>query len=213
MITAYVKVLQELAALKNLTRAPDEVLPLPKEEMVTLLQRSTHPNKEQLIALLGKFESGARATQLFLSRLIVRPAILALAYAVAIALQGASWLWVPVAILGGVGAFFATSKWAWVEAWATLPKWKRWAWLLVLQLGEMAAVVCWGAVWIRLVIISGLYGLFESIWTRPNAFGILAASLSLVLGYFFSKQFNAFFFVTQYTSRRQYREGPLRADV
>jgi hypothetical protein len=205
VITAYVKVVQELAALKKLARAPEEVLPLPKEEMVTLLQSSTHPNKEQLIGLLDMFESGATRA-LFLSRLIVRPAVLTLVYAVAIAVQGASWLWVPIALLGGVGAFFATSKWTWVEAWATLPKWKRWVWLLLLELGEVAAIVCWGAIWVRLVIISGLYGLYQSVWVRLDGFGIFAALLSLVLGYFFSKQLNAFFFfVTQYTSRRQFR--------
>ena len=200
------KVLQELAALKGLGRAPEEVLPLSKDEMVTLLQRSTHPKKEQLIGMLGMFESGA-TTQLFLARLLVLPAVLTLAYAVAIAVQEASWLWVPIVLLGGVGAFFATSKWAWVERWATLPKGKRWVWLLVIQLAEMAAVVCWGAVWVRLVIMSGLYGLYQSVWVRLDGFGIFAALLSLVLGYFFSKQFNAFFFfVTQYTRRRQFRE-------
>ena len=113
----------------------------------------------------------------------------------------------PIAIFGGIGAFFATSKWAWVEAWARLPKWKRWAWLLLLELGEMAAVACWGTVWLRLVIMSSLYGFYQSLWVRPDWFGSLAALLSLVLGYFFSKQLNAFFFfVTQYTSRLQFRE-------
>src|SRR5713226_482391 len=97
VIAAYVKVLQELGELKHLSRAPDHVLPLPKEEMLDLLERSTHPNKEKLIALLAMFESGAAA--LFLSRLIVRPAVLTLAYAVAIVVQGARWLWVPVALL------------------------------------------------------------------------------------------------------------------
>jgi hypothetical protein len=204
-ITAYVKVLQELAALKNLARAPEEVLPLPKEELLTLLQRSTHPNRERLIGLLDTFESGA-TRDLFLSRLIVRPAILTLVYAAAIAVQGASWLWVPIAVLGGVGAFFAARKWAWFEAWATLPKWKRWAWLLRIELGELAAVGCWSAIWVRLVIMGGLYGLYQSVWVRLDGFGIFAALLSLVLGYFFSKQFTAFFFfVTQYARRRQFR--------
>lgn len=211
VIAAYVKVLQELATLKKLTRAPEEVLPLPKEQMASLLHGSTHPNKDQLIRMLAMFESGA-TTSLFLARLVARPALLTLAYAVAIAVQGASWLWVPIAFVGGVGAFFATSKWAWVEAWATLPKWKRWLWLGALELGEVAAVACWGAVWVRLVILSGLYGLYQSAWTRPEWFGIVAALLSLVLGYFFSKQFNAFFFfVTQYTSRRQFRGAAVAA--
>lgn len=201
------KVLQELAGMKNLSRAPDAVLPLPKEEMAALLQGSTHPNKEKLIALLGMFESGG-TTSLFLARIVSRPAILTLAYAVAIAVQGASWLWVPVALLGGVGAFLATSIWAWVETWATLPKWKRWSWILLIQLAELAAVGCWGAIWVRLVFMSSLYGLYQSVWVRLDRFGIVAALLSLVIGYFFSKQFNAFFFfVTQYTSRRQFREG------
>ncbi|MGH8057629.1 MAG: hypothetical protein ACREOH_10415, partial [Candidatus Entotheonellia bacterium] len=168
MIAAYVKVLQELAALRGLARAPEEVLPLPKEEIAALLHRSTHPNKEKLIGLLGMFESGATAS-LFLARLVSRPAILALAYAVAIAVQGASWLWVPIALLGGVGAFVATSKWAWVAAWATLPKWKRWVWILLIELGELVAVGCWGAVWVRLVIVSGLYGLYQSAWVRLDA--------------------------------------------
>ncbi len=207
MISAYVKVLQELAAVKKLARAPEEVWPLPKEEVATLLNGSTHPKKEQRIGLLAMFESGA-TTSLFLARLVVRPAVLALAYAVAIAVQGASWLWVPIAVLGGVGAFFAAWKWAWAEAWATLPKWKRWAWLAVIEFGEFAAVGCWGAVWVRLVIMSGLYGLYQSVWVRLDGFGIFSALLSLVLGYFFSKQFNAFFFfVTQYTSRRQFRQA------
>jgi hypothetical protein len=135
VIAAYVKVLQELAALEKLVRGPEEVLPLPKAEMVALLQSSTHPNKEQLIGLLSMFESGA-TRDLFLSRLIVRPAVLTLVYAIAITVQGANWLWVPVALLGAVGAFFATSKWAWVEAWATLPKWKRWGWLLLLEAAQ-----------------------------------------------------------------------------
>ena len=201
------KVLQELATLKKLARAPEEVLPLPKEEMATLLHRSTHPKKEQLIGLLAMFEPGA-TTSLFLARLVVRPAVLTIAYAVAIAVQGASWLWVPIAVLGGVGAFFAAWKWAWAEAWATLPKWKRWAWLLLIELGEFAAVGCWGVVWVRLVITSGLYGFYQSVWARLDGFGIFSALLSLVLGYFFSKQFNAFFFfVTQYTSRRQFRQA------
>lgn len=201
------KLLKELAALKKLARAPEEVLPLPKEEMATLLHRSTHPNKEHLIDLLAMFESGA-TTSLFLARLVVSPAVLSLAYAVAIAVQGASWVWVPIAVLGGVGAFFAAWKWAWVEAWATLPKWKRWAWLLLIQFGEFAAVGCWSAVWVRLVIMSGLYGLYQSVWVRVDGFGILSGLLSMVLGYFFSKQFNAFvFFVTQYTTRRQFRKA------
>lgn len=49
-------------------------------------------------------------------------------------------------------------------------------------------------------------GFYQSAWARPEWFGIVAALLSLVLGYFFSTQFNAFFFfVTQCTSRRQFR--------
>ena len=81
------------------------------------------------------FESGA-TTQLFLARLVVRPTVLTLAYAVAIAVQAAGWLWVPIALLGGVGAFFAAWKRVWVEAWVTLPKWKRWVWLLLIELGN-----------------------------------------------------------------------------
>src|SRR5712692_3986637 len=91
VIAAYVKVLQELAALKKLARAPEQVLPLPKEEMAALLHRSAHPMKEQLIGMLGMFESGA-TTEQFLGRLVLRPAVLSLAYAVAIGVQGASWL-------------------------------------------------------------------------------------------------------------------------
>jgi hypothetical protein len=208
VIGAYVKVLQELAGINRVARLPEEVLPLPKQEMMTVLQRSTHPNKDQLIQLLARFESGV-TTSLFLAHLVSRPGLLSLAYTAAIVFQGASWLWVPIALLGGVGAFFATSKWTWVERWATLPKGKRWLWLLVIQVAEIAAVVCWGAVWVRLVILSGLYGLYEAAWAKPNGFGIFAALLSLVFGYFFSKQLNAFFFfVTQYTSRRQFREAP-----
>ncbi len=136
----------------------------------------------------------------------MRPAVLTVAYAIAIVVQGANWLWLPIALLGGVGAFFAASKWGWVKAWATLPKWKRWVWLLLIESGELAAIGCWGAVWVRLVIMSGLYGLYQSAWVSLDRLGILAALLSLVLGYFFSKQFNAFFFfVTQYMSRRQFR--------
>jgi hypothetical protein len=45
----------------------------------------------------------------------------------------------------------------------------------------------------------------KSVWVRLDWFGIFAAVLSLVLGYFFSKQFNAFFFVTGYARRRQFR--------
>jgi hypothetical protein len=205
VIAAYVKVLQELPALKGLARIPEEVLPLPKEEMATLLHRSTHPRKEQLIGLLTMFESGATTAPL-LARLVSRPAVLTLAYTVAIAVQGASWLWAPIALLGGVGAFLAAWNWTWDKAWPTLPKWKRWVWLLLIEFGQLAAVGCWGAIWVRLVIISGLYGLYQSVWVRLDGFGIFAALLSLVLGYFFSKQFNAFFFfVTQYTSRRQFR--------
>jgi len=205
VIAAYVKVLRELAQLKHLARAPEEVLPLRKGEMAPLLQSSTHPKKDELIELLSMFDSGVTPS-LFLARLVSRPAILALAYAGAIAVQGASWLWVPIAVVGGVGAFAATSKWAWVEAWATLAKWKRWVWILLIELGDLAVVTCWGAVWVRLVIVSGLYGLYQSLWVRPDWFGSVAAVLSLVLGYFFSKQLNAFiFFVTQYTRLRHFR--------
>jgi hypothetical protein len=205
VVAAYVKVLQELAGLKRLARAPEEVLPLPKEEMAAVLAQSTHPAKDQLIGMLPMFEGGTTAS-LFLARLVTRPTILALAYAVAITVQGSSWLWVPIAFVGGVGAFFATSKWAWVEAWATLPKWKRWSWVFGLELAELVAIGSWAAVWVRLVLMSGLYGFYQSVWPRPDAFGIVSALLSIVLGYFFSKQLNAFFFfVTQYTSLRQFR--------
>ncbi len=206
VIAAYQKVLKELAALKSLARVPEEFLPLPKAEMITLLQRSTHPDKEQLVGLLSCFESTGATRERFFARLIGFPAILALAYAIAIAVQGATWWWVPVALLGAVGASFAMSKPYWLEMWAALPKWKRWGWLALIELGEMAAVICWSAVWVRLVIVSGLYGLYQSVWVRLYGFGIFAALLSLVLGYFFSKQDNAFFFfVVQYT-RRQFRD-------
>ena len=108
----------------------------------------------------------------------------------------------PIALLGGLAALITPIlKWNWFEAWATLPKWTRWGWLLLILLGEAAVVVCWGAVWVRLVIISGLYGLYQSIFVRLNGFGIFAALLSLVLGYFFSKQFNAFFFFVVFYTR------------
>jgi hypothetical protein len=212
VIAEYVKVLQELAVLKGLERVPEVVLPLPKKEMVTLLQRSTHPNKEQLIELLGMFESSGRATDLFLGRLIGFPVFLSLVYVVAIALQGASWLWVPIALLGGLAALITPIlKWNWFEAWATLSKWSRWGGLLLVLLGEAAVVVCWGAVWVRLVIISGLYGLYQSIVVRLDGFGIFAALLSLVLGYFFSKEFNAFFFFVVHYTRADDSAG--RANV
>lgn len=208
VIATYVKVLQELADMGGLARAPEEVLPLPKGEMESLLQRSTHPKRDELLRLLTNFEPGVTAS-LFLARLVSRPVILTLAYAVAIAAQGANWLWVPIAALGGVGAFAATSKWAWVDAWPTLPKWKRWLWILLIELGGIAVLICWGGMWVRLVVLSGLYGLYQAGWVRPDGFGIFAALLSLVLGYFFSKQLNAFlFFVMQYTSRRQFRQAP-----
>jgi hypothetical protein len=70
VIAEYVKVLQELAALKGLRLVPEEVLPLPKDGMVTLLQRSTHPNKEQLIGLLDMFNP--TATFLFDMRTTLR---------------------------------------------------------------------------------------------------------------------------------------------
>lgn len=54
VIAEYVRVLQALAALRCHGPAPEEVLPLPREEMVALLQSSTSPNKEMLIGLLDR---------------------------------------------------------------------------------------------------------------------------------------------------------------
>ena len=88
---------------------------------------------------------------------------------------------------------------------------RRWFWLFAIQFAELAVVVCWGAVWIRLVLIGALYGLYLSI-PKLDWFGIMAAALSLVLGFFFSKQFNAlFFFVLGYSRLRKFR--PAVADV
>jgi hypothetical protein len=82
---------------------------------------------------------------------------------------------------------------------------KRWLWNFGIQFAELAVLVCWGAVWVRMVLVSGLYGLYLSV-PRLDWFGVLAAALSIVLGYFFSKQFNAlFFFVLGYTSLRKFR--------
>ncbi len=212
VIAAYEKVLRELAALKSRYPPPDEMLPLPKAEMLALVQHSTRPNKEQLIYLLSMFEPGATWDRPFFFHLLMNPALLAFAYTVAIAVQGATWWWVPVALLGAVGASFSMSQLAWLDMYATLPKWKRSGWALLIELGKMIVVICWSAVWVRLVIISGLYGLYQSLlvplWHGGiNGFGDVAALLSLVLGYFFSKQDNAFFFfVVQYTRRRQFRE-------
>jgi hypothetical protein len=77
--------------------------------MQALLLRSTHPHKDRLINMLDMFESGP-TTSLFLARLVSRPAMLSLVYAIAIAVQGASWLWVPMALLGGIGAFLAAQS-------------------------------------------------------------------------------------------------------
>jgi len=157
--------------------------------------------------MLAMFESRADMG-LFVSRLIVAPAALMLVYTVAIVIQGASWLWIPIALLGSVGAFFASFRWSFGKVWATFPKWKSWLWVLLAQYGDTAATACWSAIWVRLVIVSGLYGLYQSLWVRLEGFGIFAALLSLVLGYFFSKQLNGFFFfVLQYTRRRQFRAG------
>jgi hypothetical protein len=172
--------------------------------MMAVLLRSSHPAKEHLIKMLDVFETG-RAQDLFLGWLVARPALLTLAYAVAIAVQGASWWWLPVAFLGGVGAFFACSVWSWTEQYANLPKPKRWLWLFGIQFAELTVFVCWIAVWIRMVLVGGLYGLYLSV-PQLNGYGMLAAVLSIVLGYFFSKYFNAlFFFVLGYTSLRKFR--------
>ena len=96
--------LRELAQLKGLGRAPENLLPLPKNELMVVLQQSTHPGREQLIRMLDMFDPQPAQAQLFLARLVTRPAVLTLAYTVAIAVQGASWWWVPWAFLGGVGA-------------------------------------------------------------------------------------------------------------
>jgi hypothetical protein len=72
--------------------------------------------------------------------------------------------------------------------WARLPSWKKClGLLLIIEPGGLATRVCWAAIWVRMVIISGLYGLYQSVWVRLDGFGIFAALLSFVLGYFFSK--------------------------
>jgi hypothetical protein len=203
VIAAYTKVLGELVDMRAI-RAPEEVLPLPKNEMAAVLRASEHPKKEQLLAALDYF---TEAPTRFLAGLVLGPTALSMAYTIAIAVQGASWVWVPVALLGGISAFFAACKWGWVESWPTLSRTKRLAWIFVIQFAELCAVVSWGAVWVRLVIVSGLYGMYQSSWVSFSAFGLVAAAVSLVLGYFFSKQFNAFFFfVVQFTKRRQFRQ-------
>jgi hypothetical protein len=208
VITAYEKLLKEIAELKSRYRPPEDLLPLPKAEMLALLESSTHPKKEQMISLLSMFEASGATRDLFFSHLIVGPALLALAYTVAIAVQGANWRWVPVALLAAGGGLLAMLVPFWVDIYAKIPKWKRWGLLLLFQLGEAIAVICWSAVWVRLVIISSLYGLYQSVWVRLDRFGIFAALLSLVLGYFFSKQLNAFFFfITEYTRLRKFRGG------
>ena len=217
VIAAYVRILKELAKRKWLmesgpSRFPEEFLPLPKAEMVTLFQRSTHPDKEMLLGSLRWFGPITETRDIFYTRFIVLPALLALVYAVAIAVQGASWWWVLVAFLGAVGASFIVSKLYWVDAYETLPKWKRWCWVLLIELGEIAECGCWSAVWVRLVIISGLYGLYQSVWVRFDGFGAFAAVLSILLGYVFSKQCNSlYFFLVQYMKRRQFRGHTIAA--
>jgi hypothetical protein len=56
VIAAYIKVLGELADMKA-KRAPEHVLPLPKEQMVTVLRASEHPKKEELLEALDYFFS------------------------------------------------------------------------------------------------------------------------------------------------------------
>jgi len=60
--------------------------------------------------------------------------------------------------------------------------------LLSIELSELAAVACWGAVWVRLVILSGLYGLYQAVWPRAEWFSIVASSPSTRAGGSFERQ-------------------------
>jgi len=183
IVSAYVKLLKELGDLRVSDPPPELILPVPKDELRQIVVRSEHPAKNVLIEALEQFKPEGRYTQLFRAELM-RPSFAAVAAAVAIIIGGGSWLWLVGAFLGAVGAFFASLK---MEDWAKTGQASQWGNVVFVKFAEMVFVVCWGALWLRLVITSGLYDLYLSTWVRFSAGGVILAVLSLCIGYFFAK--------------------------
>ena len=204
IVARYAEPLRELGTLKYDRNAPDLLLPASKEEIRAALSASEIPGKERLLQTLDAFDSRPSTLQLFCARLVLKPGVTAFAYAVAVTVAGgASWKWVLSAALAFIGGFFATApqlilldplrRFGLSDRVDRLGRVRRHMMWLGLALAEMVSVGCWGAIWFRMVIYSGFYGLYFSAFSQFSLLGLAQAALALVMGWIFSKQFNAMF--------------------
>jgi hypothetical protein len=207
IVSVYFKLLRELRNLK-LSYPPELILPAPKEELRQILARCEHPAKTWLLEGLEYFKPEGKYGLEFLTKLLSRTLTAAVAASIAIIIDGGSWLWILGAGLGAIGGCTASFKFLVREDWwSQASQRKRWGWAFATTFADYVFGLCCGALWFRLVVVSGLYGLYSSMWVRFSIRGVILALSSLYIGYFLSIYMNTILFFIMDWRRREFKRA------
>lgn len=194
ILKSYIKLIGENAQLlQPLARLPEVLLPASRSEIARIVYSSDNPLKEQLISALDFFEPDIGIRSDMISRLTVAPFLLMLVYAISILWTGGSWIWLVISVLGLLG-IAGGSIILFSGKLQTATSMNRFFVFLLYDGLWMIGFFSFGALWIRLVLYSGLYGIYSSVTPSFDVWSLLLSLLSLLVGYFFSRQLNSIYF-------------------
>src|SRR5205823_12748348 len=110
---------------------------------------------------------------------------IAILYALWLGFRGQGWWWLVPAIALTIGGFKGLSLRFSAERRASRGR--------ILYLAQLAVLLSIAALWLRLVLVGGLYGLYKAVFVQFNPIDLLLAAVALIIAYHFSKAVNALF--------------------
>lgn len=204
-VDSYRKLLSELlgnsgAAGVRSYRWPSLLLPAPREDIVEAIEHArvssastTHTERLDIMeALLERFADDQETLSSFLVRLVLRPILISIFYAIWLAVRGEGWWWLAAAAAVAVGSYGGA-----IHRYILRPRQSGIGASLVGSLvGGLFTAMAYagsGALWIRLVIVGGVVGLYQNVLVRLDLPEAAFALGAVVVGYFYSKALNTLY--------------------
>ena len=202
IVQAYQKLLEELlgangSAGVNRHRWPDMFLPLPPAQLYEVIQRvsarSISDNERLRLQfmklLLDRFIGTSIVVGDFVFALTARLVVLSLVCALWFGYWGEGWWWLasPVFVaVGGIGGLVV--KFTRVLHWEGLRTGYIWSFMLVVC--ETILLSMPVGMWLKLVFINVLLGLYNATFVSFNLVDIFLSIITLIVAFYYTKQFN-----------------------
>ncbi len=186
LIKDYLRLLKELSGHPGY-KFPEKILPAPKKRLIQEIEHksilSGPQDNESLQQSLEMFSPGINEMGGFLVGLVISPFFLSLFYCAWVVFREASivWLLAPVLLLVGSSVCLGMRM---------LDHDKGFIKSLFLAVVEFITVSAYAAIFFRLVVYSGFYGVYLSTIKGFSAFGLISSLIALYFGHHYTTRIN-----------------------